>query len=315
MNICIKEFDDDWGLGLEGLTLDQVAVFVAVADEGSFSAAARKLNRAQSAITYTIQNLELQVGIDLFDRSAYRPILTEAGRVLLPRARRVLEGVTDFRKQSRALLAGVEARLTLAVDVMMPASLLTSALKDFNKTYPMVEMALLAQPLEATLAALRDGSADIGMVVDVPMPGLMDGFERMRCGELATILVAAPEHPLAQITDPIRQEDLRDHTQILLSSGALGGAKDWGAQAVNRWRVNDLGLRHALLLAGVGWSSMPSHMVENDLASGRLVALKLSPASAAEVPLPLPFCVAHLSTKVLGPAGRWLLQRLAGQQE
>jgi DNA-binding transcriptional LysR family regulator len=311
LNISISFLDSTVRLVMDGLTLDQVTVFVAVAEAGSFSAAARKLNRAQSAITYTIQNLELQVGIDLFDRSAYRPTLTEAGRVLLPRARRLLEGLTDFRKQSSALLAGVEARLTIAVDVMMPASLLTTALKDFNVKYPMVEVALLAQPMEATLAALREGSAEIGMVVDVPMPGLLDGFDRIRCGKMSTVLVAAPDHPLAKQSDPIRPEDLRDHTQILLSSGVLGGAKDWGAQAVNRWRVNDLGLRHALLLAGVGWSSMPHHLVEKDLASGLLVALSLSPTTAAELPMPMPLSVAHLSSRVLGPAGRWLFGRLA----
>ncbi len=69
---------------LDGLTLDQFAVFVTVVEEGSFSAAARKLNRAQSAITYTVQALEAQTGTDLFDRSAYRPTLTPAGRALVP---------------------------------------------------------------------------------------------------------------------------------------------------------------------------------------------------------------------------------------
>ncbi|MBL0405295.1 hypothetical protein JKG68_15095 [Microvirga aerilata] len=111
---------------------------------------------------------------------------------------------------------------------------------------------------------------------------------------------------------PIRMEDLRDHTQILLSSGLeVSGAKDYGALAVNRWRVNDLRLRHHLLLAGTGWSSMPRHLVAEDLQAGRLVALTLDAASAAEQPPDLPLSVAHLRTKALGPAGRWLSDRLA----
>jgi len=298
---------------MDGLTLDQMAVFVAVADAGSFSAAARKLGRAQSVITYTVQNLESQTGTALFDRSTYRPSLTAAGRVLLPRARRVLEGLTAFRQQSRALVAKVEARLTLAVDVVVAPGLMTPALAAFNAAFPMVEMALLAQPMEATMAALRDGAADLGLVVDLPMPGLMDGLARRRCGQLETVMVAAPTHPLTQSEAPLRHEDLRSHTQLLLSSGAAGGAKDWGAHAVNLWRVNDLGLRRELLLAGIGWSSMPQHMVERDLTAGRLVALRLDASTAAELPLPLPISVAHLQARVLGPAGHWLLGRLTDQ--
>jgi DNA-binding transcriptional LysR family regulator len=311
--IKIRSTSSNCWIDMDGLTLDQMAVFVAVVDAGSFSAAARTLNRAQSVITYTVQNLEAQTGTTLFDRSTYRPTLTVAGRVLLPRARRVLEGLNAFRQQTRALIDKVEPRLTLAVDVVVSPSLLTPALADFNTAFPMVEIVLLAQPMEATMAALRAGLADLGLIVDVPMPGLMDGVDRRRCGQLSTVMVAAPSHPLANLIVPVRREDLRSHTQLLLSSGAASGGKDWGAHAVNLWRVNDLGLRRALLLAGIGWSSMPQHMVEDDLSAGRLVTLRLDASTAAELPLPLPISVAHLSTHVLGPAGHWLLERLTGQ--
>ena len=298
---------------MDGLTLDQMAVFVAVVDTGSFSAAARKLKRAQSAITYTIQNLELQTGTDLFDRSTYRPKLTPAGRALVPRARRILDGLTDYRQQARSLLAGVEPRLTIAVDVVAPAALLTTALKAFNAEYPMVEVALLVQPMEPNLAALHDGVADFGLIVDVPMPNLLEGLERFICGELKSVLVAAPGHPLAQLPTPVTRENLRDHTQLLLSSGLPSGFKDWGALAVNRWRVNDLGLRRALLLAGMGWSSMPLHLVDDDLNAGRLIILTMDKSSIARPlqlsPSALPIC----KPKFLGPAGRWLLNHLAAQ--
>jgi DNA-binding transcriptional LysR family regulator len=73
-------------MNLNGLTLDQCLVFTTVAAEGSFSATARRMNRAQSAVTYASQKLEAQLGLLLFDRSGYRPVLTEAGAALLPRA-------------------------------------------------------------------------------------------------------------------------------------------------------------------------------------------------------------------------------------
>ncbi len=298
---------------MEGLTLDQLAVFAAVVDAGSFSGAARRLNRAQSAITYAVQNLEAQTGAPLFDRSAYRPSLTPAGRALLPRARRVLEGVADYRRQARSLLAGAEPRLTLAVDVVAPTGLLTSALKAFKTAFPTVEVAILVQPMDATLGALRQGIADLGLIVDMPGTDFMEGLERAGCGRLTSLLVAAPDHPLARMEGHVRQEDLRDHVQILLSSGAqASGAKDWGGHAVNRWRVNDLGLRRRLLLEGLGWSSMPEHFVAEDLDAGRLVALRLDPRSVTEQPPEFPLSIAHLRSKVLGPAGVWLRNQMSG---
>ncbi|WP_165191593.1 LysR family transcriptional regulator [Caulobacter soli] len=298
---------------MEGLTLDQLAVFAAVVDAGSFSGAARRLNRAQSAVTYAVQHLEAQTGTELFDRSAYRPSLTPAGRALLPRARRVLEGVADYRRQARSLLAGAEPRITLAVDVVAPAVILTSALKAFKTAFPTVEVAILVQPMDATLSVLRQGIADMGVIVDVPGTDLMEGLERVACGRLSSLLVAAPDHPLARMKGPVRRDDLRDHVQILLSSGAeASGTKDWGGHAVNRWRVNDLGLRRSLLLEGLGWCSMPRHFVAEDLEAGRLIALRLDPRSVAEQPPEFPLSVAHLRSKVLGPAGMWLRNRMSG---
>ncbi|MEA3004478.1 MAG: hypothetical protein QOH81_3266 [Sphingomonadales bacterium] len=294
----------------DGLTLDQFATFVAVVEEGSFSGAARRVGRAQSAITYAVQNLELQTGSALFDRSAYRPSLTPAGRALLPRARRILEGVEDYRRQSRSLLAGCEARLTIAVDVVIPTELLTGALKAFGAAFPMVEVELFVQLMDVTLAALREGRADLGLIVDAPRPDLLEGLERRPCGRLDFVMVAAPEHPLAQAADPIRQEDLRDHTQILLSAGLEASLpRDWFAYAVNRWRVNNLELRHSLVLAGAGWCSMPRHLVGEDLAAGRLVTLSLDQAGVAQ-PREISTSVAHHRSRPPGPAGRWLIDRL-----
>src|SRR5690349_3791458 len=140
---------------MDSLTLDQFAVFAAVVAEGSFAAAARRMNRAQSAITYAIQKLEEQSGVALFDRSAYRPELTEAGRALLPRARRILDDVDDFRLQARGVTEGIEAELSLVVDAFAP-DFLAPALKDFNEVFPLVQLRLAIEFFQATAQALED---------------------------------------------------------------------------------------------------------------------------------------------------------------
>jgi DNA-binding transcriptional LysR family regulator len=68
---------------LDGVSLDQLRTFIAAADEGSFSAAGRRLHRAQSVVSQTLANLEGQLGVKLFDRSGHLPVLTDQGRALL----------------------------------------------------------------------------------------------------------------------------------------------------------------------------------------------------------------------------------------
>ncbi len=295
----------------EGVTLDQLAIFVSVADHGGFSAAARALKRAQSAMTYGVQNLELQTGTELFDRSSYRPTLTAAGVALLPRARRVLEAASAFRKQALNLTEGVETRLAVAVDVYVPPALLVHALKVFRAQFPLIDVTIMRQTMQATIQSLRDGRANLGVVVDPPGAAALEDFDRVICGEVRAIRVAAADHPLAKIPGPIGEEQLRDHMQLLLSAdpGATG-ADDLGAYAVNRWRVNDLELRHRMILEGLGWGGMPAHLVEADIEVGRLVALPLDEQDPANLTPGIPVSAAHLKTKPLGPAGRWLRDRL-----
>src|SRR5579871_6358986 len=98
------------------LTLDQIQLFLTVVDEGSFTKAATRFNRARSAVTYAIQKLEAQIGLPLFDRNAYRPTLTEAGRTLLWRARRIADESDAFQQTAQSLASGLEAELTIVMD-------------------------------------------------------------------------------------------------------------------------------------------------------------------------------------------------------
>jgi len=294
---------------MDSLTLDQFAVFAAVVAEGSFAAAARRLNRAQSAITYAIQKLEEQSGVQLFDRSAYRPELTEAGRALLPRARRILDDVDDFRLQARGVKEGVEAELSLVVDAFAP-DFLAPALKDFKVAFPLVQLRLATEFFQATAQALEDGWADLALMSASQRP--LPGLEWIQCDEIELVAVAAPHHPLAQVKGKLPPELMRDHLQLVLSSRAeVRDRRDFGVHAVRRWRIADMNLRYDLLRAGIGWCSMPRKLVAEDLAAGRLVELKVLRWEGADRMPRFPLVVAHRRDKALGPAARWLVQRLA----
>jgi DNA-binding transcriptional LysR family regulator len=281
-------------------TLDQLRVLAAIADAGSFSAAARALNRAQSVISYTVANLESQLGVPLFDRSGRAPALTEAGRALMADARRIGAAVDDMRARAGALRHGTEAELAIAVDVMFPIARLVEVLRGFAAAFPTVSLRLRIEALGSVIDLVTGGACSIGIS---GWPGAMpDAVHRRVIDRILLVPVAAPDHPLASL-GRIGIEDLRDHTQLVLSDAShLTDGQDFGVLSLHTWRLGDLGARHALLRAGLGWANMPHHLVAPDLAEGRL---KILPIEAAPV-FDMPVSLLHRRDTIMGPAATWL---------
>lgn len=293
---------------LDSLTLDQIRLFLAVADAGSFSKAARQLNRAQSAVTYGIQKLEAQFGIPLFDRATYRPALTEAGRALLPRARRIAEETNAFRDIARSLASGLEAELTIVLDSMFPMPAAVKALGAFTAKFPTVPPRVHVQSLGAAAELVLDGTCTIGLLQvffsDVAL------FKRVPLLTVQLIPVVAPDHPLAAIEGPIATHVLRQHVQLVLTDRSpLTAGRDYGVFSDRSWRLADLGAKHAMLLAGLGWGNMPSHVVENDIAQGRLKVIR--PAEFDPGLAQIVMCGACLADHRPGPAGQWMIDHLS----
>ena len=282
--------------------LDQMRVFLAVAESGSFSAAARKLNRAQSVISYAIANLEEQLGaIQLFDRSGHRPKLTAAGQALLADARQILLSVDSMRARAQNMSSGIEAELSITVDVMLPSAVLTHALHALRSTYPTVGLKLYIEALGMVAERVLSGQCMIG--ISGPVPRLPDILAKSEIGTVAMVAVAAPAHPLAAIPGPISPAEARKFVQLVLTDRSmLTDGQDFNVIGLESWRLGDLGAKHELLIAGLGWGGMPRAMVANDLANGRLVELNLK--------LPLhgayPLTAIHRTDNPPGPVGRWL---------
>ncbi|WP_338811333.1 LysR family transcriptional regulator (plasmid) [Agrobacterium leguminum] len=294
-------------MAIDAYTLDQFAVFVTIVDQGGFAAAARKMNRAQSAITYAIQKLEDNSGLELFDRSGYRPALTDAGKSLLPRARRILAEVDDWRVQARGISLGLEAKLTVAIVSYANGAILGDVFETFNARFPSVDMRLLTADFQSAARAVYTGKADLGLLVDYS--DFPNELNCRACGSIELVAVASPTHPLCQSLEPLTPVQLHDHTQIVLSNLA-GAGRDYGVHAVRRWRVNDINAKLELILAGVGWGSMPRPHVADHLSSGVLVELNPAAWEGKEKMPSLTFLVANRRDVMLGPAGRWLADSL-----
>lgn len=292
---------------LDGMSMDQLRTFIAAADEGSFSAAGRKLRRAQSVVSHTLANLELQVGFALFDRSGRYPQLTEAGRALLDEARRAADGMDAFKARARTLAEGQEPELSVAVDVMYPIAKLTEAVQAFHQEFPSTPLRLYVEALGAVVQPLLDGQcriAVIGSFPDVP-PGCASEY---LLGVKAAMVVA-PGHPLARSKGTVMRAEAARHVQLVLTDrSSLTRGRDFGVLSARIWRLADLGAKHAFLRAGLGWGSMPLHMVEHDLASGALVRLELEthPVLGSGFSMHAIF----MKDQPPGPAGRWFIDRL-----
>jgi DNA-binding transcriptional LysR family regulator len=285
-------------------SVDQLLVLLTVVEEGSFTAAAKRLRRATSAVSYAIDALEAQLGLSLFDRGTTRkPKLTHVGEAVVAEAKAVAHSVETLRARVRGLLEGLESELSLVVDSMYPSDRLVAALDDFHRTFPTVPLRLSVRPLEGVERVVRNGDAWIGVGSLIHMNSA--GLQVVQIGAVRLIPVAAPSHPLALAGEPLRSR-AREHLQLVLSDQREAEGRDYGVVSLANWRLGDLTLKHKLLLGGIGWGGMPEPMVRADLESGRLVRLELPDWRGGEYAMQ----VAHKVETPPGPAGRWLIQRL-----
>lgn len=289
-------------------TLDQLRVFLTVVEVGSFAAAARKLHRATSVVSYSIANLELQLGVSLFDRQTTRkPQLTDAGRTVLAEARTIANGIHGLRAKVKGLLQGLEAEVHVVLDVMLPAARVVDALKSFREEFPTVSLHLHMEALGAVTDRVLNRGAIIG--VSGPMNESISGIERIGIGSVELIPVAAPNHPLASSEANVPGAG-REFTQLVLSDRShLTKDKDFAVLSNRTWRLADLGAKHMLLREGIGWGNMPTPMVQEDLDSGRLVKLNIPEYESGKYP----FDVIYRTDLPPGPAARWLIERFVQQ--
>jgi len=294
---------------MDALTLDQVAVFLAVVEHGSFSAAARALSRAQSAVTYGVHKLEEQTGTALFDRAQYRPVLTEAGRALLPQARRVMEAVGSFRMQARGIAGGLEPEVGLAVTSFFPMPILAEALHAFHTRYPSVPTRIYVESLGGVPRLVETEVCSLG--VAIARSATSEFIRRVPLVDVELVMVAAPEHPLAHLPGRLTPEVLREHVQLVLTDrSGPSGTRDFGVFGAHTWRLADLSAKHALLKAGLGFGGMPPHLVRDDLRDGTLVRLELTEWEGSDRRPSAPICLIYRTDKPLGPAANWMVGHL-----
>lgn len=288
------------------VTLDQLRAFVTVIEEGSFSAAARKLKRVQSAISTSMANLESQLNVPIWDRTTKVATLTPQGQAVLAAARRVLAEVDGLRRLTSGMVMGLEASVSLCVDALFPLDALLDLCLAFAKQFPAVDLRIDTQVLSAVSERVLSGSATLGVVTPA---GIAPGLERQVLAPIRMIPVVSPAHPLAEIRGRVPKEAFAGAIQIVLSERSDEGVADQGVLSPRTWRVADLHTKHRMLLAGLGWGNLPEHLVREDLRAKRLVAIR--PELWGDDEHRLFLSAVYRSDSTFGPAHRWMLQQLA----
>lgn len=292
---------------LDALTLDQMRVFAAVAETGSFSAAARRLDRVQSAISQSVKTMEATLDIRLFERDGKAPEITAEGQALLRQALDILGDVDAFKRRAEVYASGYAPRLSLAVDQVLPLGLLNDGLESFRTKYPMIPVTLFTEGLGATEERLRSKVADLAIYSpsQAPTPDLEFEF----LAKVKIVPIVAADHELASIDGLIGHAELRRHVQLVLTDRAQS------VQSVvlshNFWRYADQHSRMEHILKGFGWSFAPLHLVKQSLADGRLRILRLAMFGGNLLSLPL-YCV-FIRGRKEDPAMIWFSDYLRGR--
>lgn len=294
---------------LDALSLDQMRMFLTVAEAGSFRAAALKLDRVQSAVSHAIARLEDTLGVSLFDRSGHRPLLTAEGKALLVHVRDVLLRVDAMRARARGLSSGVELELALTVDVLFPPLLVGTALAEVSAAYPSVAIRLSAEALGGPITALLEKRSQLAIIVGESFRDPRIAMEALT--SINMIAVVAASHPLARASGPLDTAALANHLQIVqFDRSPLTAERDIGVISPRTCRVGGQDIKQAMILAGLGWGRLPGWLAADDLEKGRLVRVGTG-ALGRRAQLPMEAYLGHRLDEPLGPAARSFATALA----
>lgn len=289
------------------IRLEALETLDAIERHGSFAAAAAALYRVPSAISYTINQLETDLGIAVFDRRGHRAVLTPAGRLLLDEGRRILAASHELGAAAQRLADNWEPELRLAVDGLVDPSELWPAIADFNAAHPAIHVKVAEEVLGGTWESVIEQRVDLAVGVADPPAGA--GIHRAPYRHVEFVLCCAPEHALAAAAHPLTHDELRVHRAIVVadSSRRIAPRSAGLLDGQPRLTVTSMHSKIQAIEQGLGVGHCPARWVAPALAEGRLVACELA--------APRPALQSWLlwRTSEPGRALNWFIDRLAAR--
>ncbi|GIU22334.1 LysR family transcriptional regulator [Shewanella hafniensis] len=265
-------------------TLEQWRILQAVVDYGGYAQAAERLNKSQSSLNHAVAKLQHQLGIELLEVKGRKAYLTQQGEVLLRRSRHVTQAVNELEQLASNLEQGWEPTLTLAREIIYPMESLVCALNAFLPHSRGTRIIMLDSVITGTQELILQGKVDIAICAGVPPKGYLS---EPLC-EQELFLVCHPSHPLADLGTIEDDKLLAQYLQLVIKDTGVQSNIDIGwLKAEQRWTVSNFHEAKVILNQGIGFCWVPSFLVQEELASGKLVRLHLDGSQKRRIMLSL----------------------------
>lgn len=280
------------------VTLEQWRALLAVIDAGGYARAAELLNKSQSAISYSIAQLESALGVKVFQLQGRKAVPSPAGELLYRRARQLLEQAERLEKSAGCLAIKVEPLVKIAADLIIPPIRVLQCLEIFAKDFPDTRVEIFESVLSGTEDALLQRQVDLAIGGRIPT-----GFMGEKLVTVTMHGVSSPDHPLQLLGRPINYEDMRQHRQIIVrDSGQYRRRTEGWQEADQRWTVSHIKTSLDAIRMGLGYAWLPDAYTHEDIQAGRLKYLPVEVGAVREVPTYLTFA----DNEFAGPATRRL---------
>lgn len=292
---------------MKGVTIQNLRCFHAVVAEGSFQAAAVKLNRSHPTIIGSVKGLEDQLGIQLFDRTGYRVQLTESGKAFHERSGLLLRNLEQLGHFVAQMASGEESELRIVIGDLCPQAEIVMFLRDYLQACK-VCVHFRHEAIAGPQERLFDDDADlIFHYIDKSDTRL----EYIVLGDVRLVPVVAPSFLPPPRRSDLTPVDLREFLQCVIRDTARHSPEQrfFLVEGNRRCHVDDQFMKRQLILQGVAWGHLPYFLVEDDLESGRLLSIA-GPDLAGNT---MSIVAARIREKAHGPAAERLWRHIGSR--
>lgn len=286
------------------ITLDSLQVIDAIDRNGSFAAAASELCKVPSALSYTVNKLESELGINIFERVGQRCQLTQVGRLVLDKGRQILLARDNLEKAIRQISEGWEQSLTIAIDSAVVQAPVLKTMKEFLQVNDSVSICLLEEVLGGTWDALSTGRADL--IIGILNEDFQKQYAYRILSPLEFVFAVAPEHPVSKFPQPIDVKSIHAfHTIVVADTSRHLTPYTAGIlESRNTIKVASMAAKIEAQKMGLGVGFLPRHRIQSELSNGELVEVQISSPRP-----PQPIVIAwHGESK--GKALNWFVEKL-----
>lgn len=258
------------------ITLDSLKVLDAIERKKSFAAAADELFRVPSAISYTVNKLEDDLDLALFDRSKRKAELTPVGNMIVEQGRLILKATDELTHMAKQSAKGWEAELRICIDSVLLFRPIYDLISQFQQEYPWINIRVTEEVFGGTWDSLIAGSSDL--IIGATGESYNSDFSVHPLGNIDFVFAVAKDHPLINEPQPLSNKTIKKYPSVVVadSSRNLPGRSVGLLDGQARITVPSIQKKIDVHCLGLGVGFLPVHRIKEQLDSGQLVTLELA---------------------------------------